>query len=539
VPRAAYWDFGDGYGINDCTGHGTHVAGTLGGTRWGVAKSVTIVPVKVFPCAHTTRTSIIVAAINWVIEDHAAGQPAVVNMSLGGPVSTALDSAVRALISDGITVVVAAMNSSADSCTFSPAHAPEAITVAASTIDDTYASFTNFGPCNDLYAPGVDIESASNESDTGSTLKQGTSMATPHVAGAAALLLQRCPTATPAQVWATIDAATTRDVLTEHPGDPDKLLHVEVAPARTCPSQPTELSAVVPPAGRVRSGEVKLTWSQPASNGGSAINGYVIQRSGNGTNWATLPDLVSPARSVIDRGLYNGYTYMFRVAAKNATGRGAWSTTVRATPRWKPQAPSLEVRSAPARGVRSGQLKLTWMPPYDTGGSPITDYVIQQLNADDTWTTLVDGVSTARAHTLSGLVNGRFYTFRVAARNAVGDSRWSYPAQGLPRWKPSTPRRLRAIVAPLRGVGSGEVRLTWRPPRSSGGGEWTRLTDYVIQRSTNGRTWTKVRDGVSAATSHVVRGLTNGHRYRFRVAVRNVVGLGPWSRTVTATPRSD
>ncbi len=185
VSRWAYWDFGDGRQGNDCIGHGTHVAGTLGGSIWGVAKSVELVPVKVFPCSDSTATSIVLEAINWVISDHDYGEPAVVNMSLGGSASTILDDAVRRMIYDGITVVVAAGNNAAPSCYESPARVTAAITVAASTRTDDDASFSNYGACNDLFAPGEDIRSASHTSDSGSTVMSGTSMASPHVAGAA------------------------------------------------------------------------------------------------------------------------------------------------------------------------------------------------------------------------------------------------------------------------------------------------------------------------------------------------------------------
>jgi subtilisin family serine protease len=156
---------------SDCNGHGTHVAGTLGGTTYGVAKGVTIVPVKVLDCAGSGFTSTTVSGINWVIADHVAGTPAVANLSLGGPADATLDAAINALIADGITVVVAAGNAPAggwpyNSCTRSPARVPAAITVAASDITDDDALFSNYGPCNDLFAPGVGVLSAWYQSDS-------------------------------------------------------------------------------------------------------------------------------------------------------------------------------------------------------------------------------------------------------------------------------------------------------------------------------------------------------------------------------------
>jgi subtilisin family serine protease len=216
--RATHTDFGGrvatgfdaggfgGAGV-DCSpiGHGTHVAGTLGGTTYGVAKAVTIVPVRVFGCSTVTTTATIIAGLSWIVQDHLAGQPAVANLSLGTEViDLALEQAVRAVVADGVTVVVAAGNAAQDACGISPARMPEVITVGASDTGDARAFFSNFGSCVDLYAPGLSIPSTSSSSDTGSRLLSGTSMATPHVAGAVAQLLGEQPALTPAQVATTV-----------------------------------------------------------------------------------------------------------------------------------------------------------------------------------------------------------------------------------------------------------------------------------------------------------------------------------------------
>ena len=166
----------------DCNGHGTHVAGTIGGTTYGVAKDVALVSVRVLDCGGSGTTSGVIAGLDWVASNKVANS--VANMSLGGGASTALDTAVSNLINAGVTVVVAAGNSKKDACRTSPARVPAAITVAASDQTDTFASFSNWGPCVDIIAPGVAITSAWINSSTNTI--SGTSMAAPHVAGAIA-----------------------------------------------------------------------------------------------------------------------------------------------------------------------------------------------------------------------------------------------------------------------------------------------------------------------------------------------------------------
>ncbi|WP_247040888.1 S8 family serine peptidase [Arthrobacter rhizosphaerae] len=222
----------DGLGSSDCNGHGTHVAGTVAGKNYGVAKAATIVPVRVLDCLGSGYNSDVIAGLDWVAAHHAPGTPAVVNMSLGGSVSSMVDSAVQGVINDGVTAVVAAGNSSVDACNSSPARAPQALTVAATDSSDRQASFSNFGACVDLYAPGVGILSAGFGSTTASVTMNGTSMATPHVAGVAAVLLSRTPSSTPADVAAKVLATATPGVVAAAgAGTPNRLLFSDPAPA--------------------------------------------------------------------------------------------------------------------------------------------------------------------------------------------------------------------------------------------------------------------------------------------------------------------
>jgi subtilisin family serine protease len=208
----------------DCNGHGTHVAGTVGGTTYGVAKGVTLHPVRVLDCNGSGSFAGVIAGVDWVTANHV--KPAVANMSLGGGVFAAVDTAVTNSINAGVTYAIAAGNSNADACNSSPARTPAAITVGATDASDARASFSNFGTCTDLFGPGVSITSSYFTSDTATAVLSGTSMATPHVAGVAALYLERVPTATPAQVTARLtSAALPGAVGNPGAGSPNLLLH--------------------------------------------------------------------------------------------------------------------------------------------------------------------------------------------------------------------------------------------------------------------------------------------------------------------------
>jgi subtilisin family serine protease len=196
---------------SDCNGHGTHVAGTIGGATYGVAKGVTLVAVRVLDCAGNGTTSSVIAGVNYVTGAHSSGTPAVANMSLGGSASATLDAAVRNSIADGVGYAVAAGNGNAggvaqDACKSSPARVPEAMTIGATDRTDKKASWSNYGKCVDWFAPGVAITSAWWTSPTAINTISGTSMATPHTTGVAALYLQGNPGATPATVRSVLAA---------------------------------------------------------------------------------------------------------------------------------------------------------------------------------------------------------------------------------------------------------------------------------------------------------------------------------------------
>jgi serine protease len=217
-------EINDGRGTSDCHGHGTHVSGTVGGSVHGVAKGVTIHPVRVLGCDGSGPNSGIAAGMDWVAANHV--KPAVANLSIQDSADPTLDDAVQRLHNAGVTVVVAAGNYSGNACSYSPARAPAAITVGSTDSNDARSSFSNYGNCVDIFAPGGNITSASHTNTTGTATMSGTSMASPHVAGAAALYLALNPNATPSQVRnELVEAATPGKVTNPGSGSPNMLLY--------------------------------------------------------------------------------------------------------------------------------------------------------------------------------------------------------------------------------------------------------------------------------------------------------------------------
>ena len=317
--RSGWTAFSDGRGTDDCNGHGTHVAGTVGGEQYGVAKDVALVAVRVLDCSGSGSYSGILAGLDWVMADHGAGVPAVLNMSLGGPASSTLDSAVQSVVNDGITVVVAAGNESKDACTVSPARAAAALTTGATDSSDRRASFSNYGTCLDMFAPGVSIKSAGTSSTTATVTMSGTSMASPHVAGAAAVLLALEPSLTPAGVASRLTSGATAGVVSSAgSGSVNRLLfsdpQTETAPvvSAAAPSAPTGVVA-----SPVRKG-AKVTWTL-GSNGGSALTGHTV-RVYNAAGYVGSVTVSGTTTAVKITGLGGGQQYSFSVVATNAVG---------------------------------------------------------------------------------------------------------------------------------------------------------------------------------------------------------------------------
>ena len=237
-----YDAIGDGQNGIDCNGHGTHVSGTVGGATYGVAKGVSLIAVRVLDCSGSGTTSGVIAGVNWVAQN--AIKPAVANMSLGGGASTSLDDAVNGAINAGVTFCIAAGNSNVDACTTSPARVAAAISVGATDSTDTRASFSNYGTCLDIFGPGVNITSDWYSSTTATNTISGTSMATPHTTGVAALYLAGNTPASPSAVASALTSNSTSGIVSNAgTGSPNRLLYSLFSTSTPPPSGGSQLLA--------------------------------------------------------------------------------------------------------------------------------------------------------------------------------------------------------------------------------------------------------------------------------------------------------
>jgi subtilisin family serine protease len=322
-----------GGNANDCQGHGTHVAGTVGGTTYGVAKQVTLHPVRVLNCSGSGSNAGVIAGMDWVANNRVL--PAVANMSLGGGASTAVDDAVNRMHNRSVTVVVAAGNENQNACNVSPSRAPNAITVGSTTSTDARSSFSNYGSCVDVFAPGSNITSAWYSGTSATNTISGTSMASPHVAGVAALYLQGNTSALPSAVAnAIITTATTGKVTSAGTGSPNRLVYSLLSGTVTPP----------PPGNFTYTGSITVTrtsqWQPGTSGYTSSVSGaHTAQLSGtasdfdlylqkwNGSSWV---DVASSESATSTESInYNGTagSYRWEVYAYSGTGSYTLTTT--------------------------------------------------------------------------------------------------------------------------------------------------------------------------------------------------------------------
>ena len=499
---------------DDC-GHGTHVAGIAAGSTYGVAKKATVVPVKIFPggsesiCAAGTTESAFIEGMQWVVANHAADTPAVVNLSLGtATYSQALDEQVRAVVADGIAVVSAAGNDgndpanptkgyidgSSNSTSPSPActskRTPRTdgiVTVGATggfvgstfTREDDEAPYSNYGPCVDIFAPGTNIRSAwpvaglsvddtddpdlfaGKYADTGSYNKSGTSMAAPFVAGAIAMLLQETPQARPAEVTSRLLANATRNAVSIIPrgaiASPNLLLYT--CAVNCVPSAPRNVSVA-----RVSRAEIDVTWEAPESNGGLAVTGYTATAAASG---ATSVSCTSTSSTCRLSGLTAGTTYSITVAATNAAGSGASSAAKAIAPGVVPSAPG-----TPTMVAGNGEILVSWTAPSDNGGLAISKYTVTSTPESKTCSPTGAELSCV----VTGLTIGTKYTFTVSATNDAGTTASTASAAIAPKL-PWEYVPVFASVVP----GNMKVDLQWTEARVVGTAPAGYFAGYVVK----------------------------------------------------------
>ncbi|GEJ58051.1 S8 family serine peptidase [Anaeromyxobacter diazotrophicus] len=423
----------DGHGTDDCNGHGTHVAGTLGGSTHGVAKGARLWSVRVLDCTGAGSVSSALSGIDWVAANHLS--PAVANLSLGGAASATLDQAVQSAIAAGVTFAVAAGNGALDACTQSPGRLPAALTVGASDASDAQASFSNFGSCLDLYAPGVGITSAWFTSDTATNTLSGTSMATPHVAGAAALVLSQRPSATPAEVAAALTAnATSGQLSGVGTGSPDALLFTGFlgfgAPAdATAPA--TGVSAPAP--GATVSGVVTFAATASDDVGVTRVELYVdgaLVATAAAPPWTAPWDTTAAANGphTLTSRAYDAAGHAGESAAVSVTVANAAPAAACAATRQLLANPGFEAGTAAPWVATAGVLDPTTSPAAHSGGWKAWLDGYGSPHVDDLWqeVTLPAGACGAsfsfwlQVTTAETSASTAFDTLTVTVRDGAG-----------------------------------------------------------------------------------------------------------------------
>ncbi|WP_250445377.1 S8 family serine peptidase [Actinotalea sp. C106] len=536
-----YSAISDGYGTQDCHGHGTHVAGTAASATYGVAKRATIVPVRVLGCDGRGDSSLVVAGVNWILANHPGGTPGVVNMSLGGGRNASTTSAVDALTAAGLLVVAAAGNADADACLTSPAHVPAALTVGATAWNDARSSFSNWGTCVDGFAPGTSI--TSTYPGARYATMSGTSMAAPHAAGMAALVLQHDPSLRPAALTETMLSRVYPVVTNAGAGSPDGLLTTVAATPTPEPAPATEPEPSLDPVpepdvdpgdlpsapegvavAAVTATSVTVSWTPP-STGAESVTGYRVQVGPAAGSSTSETDVVPASLEHTVTGLSPATDLVVVVSALGGGGYAAASAplTVRTGSLVAPGQP----RAPRITTVTTATLRVAWsLPAASLDAAEITGYTVQHSTDGRSWRTV--STKPATSATLTRLSAGARHDVRVRANSAAGSSDWVAAGSAVTRARPSAPRSVRTVSRT-----ASSVRLGWAAPTTSG----DRVTDYRIEHSTNGRTWTTFRDPVTARRGVTITSLRPGTTYRVRVTpIADGVTVGRSAQATVRTP---
>ena len=491
---------GSDVGRVDNDGHGTHVAGTVGGLTTGVAKAASIVPVRVLDSCGAGTATMVLSGLNWILADHQLGEKAVVNMSIGfESTATSIDTAIKSLLAEGIVVVAASGNEGGSACGITPAGTQGTISVGASNYLDGEPYFTNFGECVDIFAPGQSIVSSWPKDLSAPTLYRGvtgTSMAAPHVAGAVARFLQSATVTatTPTDAWNWLKTNATCNAITYYKSSatdtsraalvktPNRLLAVE-APA-TVPCAPNGVTATVANKSSV------VAWEEVPSSNGSAITAYTATATPGGKSCTVLSGTTCTIT-----GLVNNTAYTIAVAATNGVGVGASSNTVTITPVGPPGAVTSLVAA-----TQKNALAMSWVQA-EGDGAGIT-YTATATPGGGTCTSTETAMTSC---TITGLVNGTNYTVSVVGTNTYGAG-IATAATGLADGAPDVPASSMSVV------GSKSVTIAWPAITTSIG------VTYVVTSSPGNLTCS------STETSCVVTGLKNGVNYTFTITTKTATG---------------
>lgn len=497
--------FAENLDQKDCQGHGTHVAGVIAGRTYGVAKKANIIPVRVLNCSGQGNTSTLTAGIDWILSNHKSTSPAIVNMSLGGAKDLSVNYAVSKLISAGFIVTAAAGNFSSDACNYSPASADGVIAVGSIDQSNNRSSFSNWGACVDIFAPGSKIISASPFNYSSYASKSGTSQASPFVAGAIATYLSSGVTTSKssaesilysyAQVGAVLDSKyqTSRIVSVTKPSNyvapPSDVVDApnpEPTPVATTPVEAAPIAIPIKdysPVGlsisKTDARSVSLAWNSVVK-----ANKYVVRVGKAGTLGSSYTATTNKTQIKVS-GLSSNTSYWVTVVAYSGRSSIATSTQVEAyTSAGTPSAPT---------GLTVKLDKLFWSAPIYDGGYKLITYKVQRLSGSS-WSTIT--TTTALGVTISDTVKGPSIEYRVIASTAAGDSQPSnvavYIDTGSPQNTVPVPNvdtgLAKSVNATQMGVGSGFVIISWGTVAGS--------TGYKIQKTGHG-----VQDWVDVAST--------------------------------------
>jgi subtilisin family serine protease len=490
------------YGTVDNDGHGTHVAGTIGGTITGVAKAASIVPVRVLDSCGAGTETMVLKGLNWILADHLPGEKAVVNMSIGfESTATSIDTAIRNLLAEGIVVVAASGNDGGSACGITPAGTPGTIAVGASNANDGEPSFTSFGECVDIFAPGQSIISTWPKYLTATNTyvgETGTSMAAPHVTGAVARYLQSATVtaATPTDVWnwlkinATCNAITYYTPTSAQPSrtglvrTPNRLLAVE-APA-TVPCAPGNITTTMGSTSSV------VTWEEVPAGNGSEITAYTATATPGGKSCTVLSGTTCTIT-----GLTTGTKYVVSVTATNSSGVGTqgFADYLPGTPQ------NVKATAADKSAV------VSWDDGTASDGPPITAFTATATPGGKSCT-----VPSGTTCTITELVKNTKYSISVTAKNRVGFGPASTAVSVTPGGLPG------AVTSLVAATQKNALELSW----VQAAGDGAEVT-YTATATPGGGTCTSTATEVTKCS---IAGLINGTEYTVSVIGENTYGKG-------------